>query len=497
MSPVAALSGRIGDTPSRLLHDGVLEPQFRYEARHLLPWYVLAEKVLLTEYRRMELITADECTAIAGPLHELRADALTADPAANLSDISLAVERYVEERLPEPVARWHVDRSRNDLQACAQLLAGRDEVIRTAGELLDLLRATLALAGRTTGMPMPGYTQQQAAQIITPGFYFSAVAGQTAHTITRLLTTYDDSVNRSPLGAGAMAGQELPWDRGRMARLMGCDAPVPHALAAVASRVWRLEVAAELSAYAVTLTRFATDLMMWAGELGFVEMPDAMSGISAAMPQKKNYPVLERIRGRAAYVAAGHLELVVGQRGVPYTNMIEVSKEAGGRNDELVENMLLAVRLFTAVLQNLQLRPDRMRAACEREFLGGFTLANLLTLRAGVPWRTAQVIAGGYITSVLREGLPPGQIRPDVLTEVAEGHGARVDEPALLLATAFDVDRGLRSKVTAGSAHPDAVTALLTDQRAEADRLAEAWAGRRAAVCAAVAETDRLLGLTG
>ncbi|MEK8104315.1 hypothetical protein NKG94_02605 [Micromonospora sp. M12] len=47
-----------------------------------------------------------------------------------------------------------------------------------------------------------------------------------------------------------------------------------------------------------------------------------------------------------------------------------------------------------------------MLDACEREYLGGFSLANTLTLDEGVPWRQAQVIAGRYIVASVGPGTP-------------------------------------------------------------------------------------------
>lgn len=492
----APLSGRIRDTPSQLLHDEILEPQFLHEVRCLLPWYILIEKALLLEYRRMELVGESECAALAGALHQTTSQMLVARPEANMSDLALALERHVEAQLPARVARWHVDRSRNDLQACAQLLFGREELTSTAFALLETAEAALDVAERTTEMPMPGYTQGQAAQIITPGFQLTALTEHLLHTVERLLFTYD-TANVSPLGAGAMAGQELPWDRERMAHLVGCASAVPHALVAVASRAWRVEVAAELSTFSVTLGRFVTDLMSWgSSELGFIDLPDELSGISAAMPQKKNFPVLERIRGRTSHAAGAYLDLVIGQHGVPYTNMIEVSKEAGGFRHSPFGDTNSALRLLTAVLRNVEFRADRMRAACERDFLGGFTLANLLTLRANVPWRTAQVIAGEYITSALEKGLLPRDFEPALLHDAALRHGHLVNAPTDLLSEAFDVDRGLRAKTTPGATHPDAVQALLAGQRDRKARLTKSWTDRGAAVRTAVTETDRLLGLT-
>src|SRR5262249_40879932 len=158
--------------------------------------------------------------------------------------------------------------------------------------LLRLGRAAGVLAGRHLDTPMPGYTHLQAAQVISPGFYLSALGAETLRILHRLTLTYAE-VDRCPLGAGAMAGQELAWSRDRMAELLGFAGPTPHALVAVASRGWALSVAGDLSGYGVTLGRFATDLMAWGSSgYGFIDLPDELSGISSAMPQKKNFPFL-------------------------------------------------------------------------------------------------------------------------------------------------------------------------------------------------------------
>jgi argininosuccinate lyase len=482
------LSGRVDAAPAELLHEEILRPQFQYEVANLLPWYLAVEKVLLLEYVRLGLVTAADARAVATILGEVTADSLTARPEANMSDFAFALEQHVEERLPAPVPAWHVDRSRNDLQSCAQLMFGRDQLGHVADELLLLGRAAHRLAGETAELPMPGFTHLQAAQVITPGFYLAAVVEQVLHTLGRLLTTYD-GIDRCPLGAGAMSGQELDWDRPRMAELLGFRAPQSHALVAVASREWALEITAELSVLGVGLSRFVTDLMAWgSSQYGFLELPDSHAGISAAMPQKKNFPLLERIRGRSAHLSAFHLDAVLGQRGTPFANMVEVSKEASAHLLTALTAARSTVRLFSEVLARVRFRPARMRAACEAEHLGGFTLANRLTLVAGVPWRQAQVIAGRYVVAV--GGRPPADVDPALLAEIADAAGFRIAAPAEVLAGAFDVDAGLREKRSPGSANPDSVRELLA---AQADQLTEAattWALRRRRVADALAGVD-------
>ncbi|MEV7615502.1 lyase family protein [Streptomyces sp. NPDC089799] len=491
--PAAGLTGRLQDGPARLLHEEVLAPQFAFESRHLLHHYTAVEKVLAAEYARMGLLTPAEAAAVAALLDGIGPRTLTARPDANLSDIAFAVERHVEAGLARPVPHWHVDRSRNDLQATAQVMYGRQRLAEFADALLGLGETAVRVADATRTLPMPGYTHFQAAQVITPGFHLAALSEHVLHTLGRLLHTYD-GIDACPLGAGAMAGQELPWDRDRMARLLGFSRPQPHALTAVAGRRWSAELTGELSLFGSTLSRFVTDLLTWGGsEHGFLDLPDELSGISSAMPQKKNFPVLERIRGRTAHLTAFHADVLLGQRNTPFSNLVEVSKEAGTHVHQAVESALGTVRLLDGVLGRVTFRADRMREVCEREYLGGFSLANALTLTAGVPWRTAQVIAGQYVVAAARAGVPPRPGDPALLLRAAAGHGFTPADPGGLLSEAFDVTAALERLSSAGSAHPDAVAETLRAQRAGYAELAAAWARRTAARLDGAAETDRCL----
>jgi argininosuccinate lyase len=213
------------------------------------------------------------------------------------------------------------------------------------------------------------------------------------------------------------------------------------------------------------------------------------------MPQKKNFPILERIRGRTAHLSSLHLDMAIGQRSTPYTNMVEVSKEAGANLYGLFEAARSVLRLFTTVLDGLRFDAGAMRAACEREYLGGFTLANLLTLRAGVPWRRAQVIAGRYVVAAIERDLPPAKPDGALLASIAADAGHRVDGGEALLAEAFTVSGALHAKRSAGSTNPRAVADLLKAQHREHDELAVWVQVRRAVLGRAADDLDAELDL--
>lgn len=487
------LTGRIDSGPDDLLRSEVLVPQLRFELGALLPWYVRLEKVLLLEYLRMGILTGAEAVAIAARLGEITPAAILSVSAETMSDTAFAVERYVTAGLAETPPAWHVDRSRNDLQASAQMLYGRGRVHEFAALLDAFARAVLARAEGTVDMVMPGYTHLQPAQVISPAFYLTAVSEQLLHTLDRL-DAVDRDASALPLGAGALSGQELPWDRARMAELLGCRGVRRHALRAVAQRDWALTGCAELAVLGVSLSRFATDLMTWgSGGYGFIDLPDAWSGISSAMPQKKNFPVLERIRGRTAHLQAAFQDVSLALRNTPFSNSVEVSKEAGRTVPAVFDDAASVLRLFTAVMERLTFRADRMRAACDAEYLGGFTLANLLTMRVSVPWRTAQVIAGRYIVAASAAGRPPAEVDRALLARLLAEHGHPADAADGLLEEAMSTKTGFLAKCSDGGTHPDAVRRMIADQTAELDRLAERWNGYRQQARDADTRIDGLL----
>jgi argininosuccinate lyase len=462
-----ALTGRIAAPPSALWNETVLQPQFMYELQHLLPHYVQIERAMLGEYERLGLLSSIEIQEIRQLLAQITSETLSADLQANMSDISFAIERYVETRTRSPCIAWHVDRSRNDVQATAQIMFAREKLLSIVEALFIFSQAVQTLAEATAGLPMPGYTHYQAAQIITVGFYMSALNEQLGKAIQRLQTLLEE-INECPLGSGAMAGLELSWDRQALARALGFTRPTRHALIGVASKEWLLQSAGELSTLSVTLSRFITDLIIWgSGEYRLIDLPDQLSGISSAMPQKKNFPIMERIRGKTAHITAYYVDFAMTQRSTPYTNLVETAKEGGSNFFAMTQAMEALLQLFTTLSQHLQLRRERLHDLCTQEFFGGFTLANLLTLKAHIPYRQAQVLAGRYIVAMMEQGRQPNEVDITALQKLCreQDYTLPFDEDALQ--QAFSIEHNLLNKQTQGSTHPQEVVRLLALQKRE------------------------------
>src|SRR6185295_6573585 len=133
--------------------------------------------------------------------------------------------------------------------------------------------------------------------------YLHALAAALERETQRLRQIYQ-RVNRSTLGAAALATSSFPIDRKRLAVLLGFDGLLENAydanhLAPVDSA---LEVAGALSIAAVQMGQLAQDIHAQYAEPvpWFVLAAGDLTGVSSIMPQKRNPAALEQLRAQAS-----------------------------------------------------------------------------------------------------------------------------------------------------------------------------------------------------
>ncbi|TCS92396.1 argininosuccinate lyase [Hazenella coriacea] len=474
-----SFSGRIQKNPHTVLNDEVLYPQLSYEAEYLLHHYIQIEQALLMDYQCMGLMTEEEIQSVLSSFHSLNEDEIRKNAKETMTDIAFCIEKKVFDQLQQPVVNWHVDRSRNDYQACAQKMFAREQLLQVIQQCISLTKLIQQRARQHVYTQMPGYTHYQSAQVISLGFYLSAFTDQLIKEINNFIDIWDQN-NLCPLGAGAMAGQELEWDRKRMAEMLGFYDAETHALVSIASRDWTLRMAAAFSNWGVSLSRFVTDFIHWgSSSYRWLDLPDELSGISSAMPQKKNFPILERVRGRTAHLTSYYMDMLLGQRNTPFSNLVEVSKEAGSHVLSMFQTIHSILALFHTFMEHVTFDEERMKKLCFEEYFGGFSLANYLTISAGVPYRKAQVIAGQYITKAIELNQSPLKCDVSLLEQVCVTHEIHVSLDSEVISQIFEREANLQSKKSRGSTHPSEVILMLEQQEHTLNQCEQKWLERR------------------
>lgn len=462
---VEQLTGRLKKPPHESYTNTVLYPQFKFELDNYLSHYLAIEKVLLQMYEQMNILSASEAEAIAKAINNLDKEELHIASKENLTDIAFTIEKAVKEKVKEPVPFWHLDRSRNDFQACAQLMYGRENWMELIQKMLDLSKAIIRKIDEYPSTLMLGYTHYQSAQVINVSFYLTAIHAHILETIRKMLLTLDFINGRCPLGSGSMSGQELKVDNNLMAKKLGFQGYVGHALVGVSSRDWLLSIGETVSYFASNMSRFLSDLLNWgSSEYRYIDFPDELSGISSSMPQKRNYPILERARGKTGYLINYYIGFLMGQRNTPFSNLVEVSKESSKDLPLLFHETNRLIDLLMLIFDNISFVPERMKERCDAEFIGGFSLANQLTIRNGIPYRQSQVIAGEFITASMKLDVQPVDLSIELLNTICLEYGYKNHLTEKELKDLFNSENESRRKKSVGSSNPDSVKEITSKQ---------------------------------
>jgi argininosuccinate lyase len=270
---------------------------FRFDWR-LIPYEVAASKAHARALAELRVITAEELESIRGGLDSILTDIESTGSAdkgssgrldhPDAEDVHHFVELELKTRIGNTALKLHTGRSRNEQIATDLRLYVRDAIATLQADLHLWMQAFLAQAKSAGEAAMPAYTHMQRAEPVLVAHWLLAYVSMLQRDSTRL---GDCSIrlNVCPLGSGAVAGATLPLDRARIARELGFDAPTTNSIDATSDRDFALEYLQSLAQIALHISRFAEEITLYAtAEFGFVNLPEAFSTGSSAMPQKKN-----------------------------------------------------------------------------------------------------------------------------------------------------------------------------------------------------------------
>lgn len=309
------------------------------------------------------------------------------DWSLDLEDVHLNIEKRLVELIGDAGKRLHTGRSRNDQVATDMRLWLRAEIDRLL-ELLKQLRqalARVALAQHAT--IMPGFTHLQVAQPVTFGHHLLAYTEMFQRDAERLADCRR-RVNRSPLGAAALAGTSYPIDRERSAERLGFEAVCRNSLDAVSDRDFAIEFCAAASLVMTHISRFSEELILWMSpRFGFIRLADRFCTGSSIMPQKKNPDVPELARGKTGRVNGHLIALLTLMKSQPLAYNKDNQEDKEGLFDT-ADTLRDTLTIFVDMVDGITVNADNMRDAALQGFSTATDLADYL-VKKGLPFRDA------------------------------------------------------------------------------------------------------------
>ena len=152
--------------------------------------------------------------------------------------------------------------SREEWLATAGRLVWRDAALVIFAQTLEMSESALVLAETHVVTIMPAFTGGRPVQPTTLAHYLGAVIGPLRTARDRLIEAFA-RLNRSPMGAGMLAGDVLAADRQELAQRLGFKEPVPNTMDALASVEDLIEYLDAVASAIGPTGRFVREVGVW------------------------------------------------------------------------------------------------------------------------------------------------------------------------------------------------------------------------------------------
>ena len=387
-----------------------LDPQFeRWQRsfdfdRRLLHYELAASAAHARALKNAGVLSADELISILEGLQQIgemaaAANGLVQDDEAE--DVHHFVEKQLAARIGEVGYKLHSGRSRNEQIATDLRLYVRAAIDELRKEVAEVCAAFIDRAEQAGNATMPAYTHLQHAEPVLLAHWLLAYVEMFLRDADRLADCRK-RVNVCPLGSGAVAGATLPLDRVFMAEELDFAAPTANSIDATSDRDFILEFVNALSLLSLHLSRWAEEMILFSSqEFGFVQLPEAYSTGSSAMPQKKNPDLLELVRGKTGRVIGSATALTVTLKGLP----LAYNKDLQETQEQLFDGADTALGLLPLVagfMKAVEFDHARMNEAAQSGFMNAWAAATYLVNR-GVPSRLAHEQIGKAVKLCLEK----------------------------------------------------------------------------------------------
>lgn len=336
----------------------------------LLPYDIQGTIAQAKMLHKIKILNAEELKKLLAGLNKIlslyKEGKFTIDKSQE--DGHTAIEAYLTENYGEVGKKIHTGRSRNDQSLTMTRLFSKEKLQEVKQRAEKIIKALEKQIGKQGKIKMPGYTHMQRAMPSSVGMWLGSYHDSLKDDLI-LLDAMLKIVDQNPLGSAAGYGETvLGLDRKYTAKELGFARVQDNPIYCAMSRgKFENMILQSISSVMLDLGKLATDLLLFTTkEFNFFALPDTFKTGSSLMPQKKNYDVLELVRGNIA-IFNGYqyqIENVVKNLPAGYNRDFQLTKEPYIKGMKLA---LSTMEVMNMVVESLEAKKENLEAACTPE----------------------------------------------------------------------------------------------------------------------------------
>ncbi|HTE48622.1 MAG TPA: argininosuccinate lyase [Candidatus Paceibacterota bacterium] len=303
-------------------------------------------------------------------------------------DGQTAIEAYLTEHYGEVGKKIHTGRSRNDQTLVTVRLFSKEKLSEVKREIESLVGELEAQIKKPEKIKMPGYTHMQRAMPSSVGMWLGSYHDSLQDDMI-LIEAVQKIIDQNPLGSAAGYGENtLGLDRKFTTKELGFKRVQENPMYCGFSRgKFENIILQAIGSVMFDIGKISSDLLLFTTkEFNFFTLPDEFRTGSSIMPQKKNYDVLELIRGNIS-IFNGYqqqIENVIKNLPVGYNRDFQLTKEPFLKGIKLA---LETIQIMTLVIKNLEAKKANLENACTAELYA--TDEALILVKQGKSFREA------------------------------------------------------------------------------------------------------------
>ena len=336
----------------------------------LLPYDIQGTMAHARMLRKIKILNSKELSILLNGLNKIlslwKIGKFTIDKSQE--DSHTAIEAYLTENYGDVGKKVHTGRSRNDQCLTMKRLFTKEKLFEIEKNNQNLIKELESQIKKNGKIKMPGYTHMQRAMPSSVGMWLGSFHDSLEDGLI-LIDAVIKIIDQNPLGSAAGYGENtLGLDRKFTTKELGFARVQENPMYCAFSRgKFENIVLQTLSSLMFDLGKLASDLLLFTTkEFDFFTLPDSFKTGSSLMPQKKNYDVLELVRGNIGMFNGyqDQIEGIIKNLPSGYDRDLQLTK---GPYMQGVKLALDTIEVMTLVIKNLGVKKENLENACTSE----------------------------------------------------------------------------------------------------------------------------------